>query len=213
MGAFATDRAAVLASLRAKIHEIEGGSPVERLRAPSGIQTIDALTGGLPVPGLVELSGLPGSGSARLALSLAAAITASGQAVAWVDPLGRLYPPTAFRLGLDPSRLLVVRPPADGQRAELWTTEQLLRSGCFALVVVDLPPGTPLRSTGHGWSRAAEHGRCTGLAVVDRPARWLPAEVRLSIRDGVATLVRDRGGRLGATARLPPWPPLADPWG
>ncbi|MFT4626697.1 MAG: hypothetical protein ACI8PZ_005375 [Myxococcota bacterium] len=206
------ERSAVLDSLRERIRLLEGGAPVQRSRAPSGVPEVDRLIGGLPVPGVVELTGARGSGVTSLALHLAAAEMRAGGLVAWVDSEASLYPPALDRLGVELSRLLVVRPPADGQHSELWAAEQLLRSGCFGLVVVDRLAGGVLRSTGHGWARACERGHSVALVLGENSARWLPAEVRLAVGDGRLTVVRDRGGRTGSHSPLPAPPPMSGPW-
>jgi len=187
--------AAALDVLRARIRALEGGPRIERRRNPSGVERIDRLLGGLPVPGVIEVCGADGAGRTSTALDLAAAITARHHLVAWVDPLCRFHPPAAAARGVALERLLVVRPVEDGTSPWAWTTEQILRSGCFPLVVTDLPPRTGSRRVlSHGWARAAEHGRCTALVLSHRTTRELPADVRLSVGDRILTVLRDRGG-------------------
>ena len=62
---------AVLDQLRERIQEIEGRPPVSRQVVSSGMDDLDAAVGGLPCPGLVEVSGRPGSGRVRVALAWA----------------------------------------------------------------------------------------------------------------------------------------------
>lgn len=196
-----------LDALRARVRELEGAHVVTR-RVPIGVEAVDARLGGLPRPGLVELCGPDGSGRHRLACAWAAALTARREAVAWADLARELYPPGVLQHGVSARHLLVVRPAHD--RAE-WAVEQLLRAGCFSLVIVTgaIPGGR----AGPRWARAAEHGHSTALVVQDQPDRRLPATVRLAV-DGEALLVtRDRaGGVPGRSAPLPPWPIAADPW-
>ncbi len=207
--------AAALDALRARIRALEGGPRIQRRRVRSGVDELDAALGGLPEPGIVEICGAEGCGRARLALALAARVTRAGRAVAWVDPRARLYPPAAHDHGVALERLLIVRPPEDGSAPWAWATEQLLRSGCFSLVVVELPPRDgSRRALSHTWARAAEHGHCTALVLSDRPTRELPADVRLSVGGDRLYVTRDRaGGPPGGTASLPPRPRAADPWG
>jgi len=203
-----------LDALRAKIHEIEGRPLVVRRRFPTGVPAFDELSGGLPRPGVVELSGREGAGSVRAVLAVLAAATRERQPVAWVDPLQRLHPPAVGDHGVVLERLLVVRPVEDGQSPWLWAAEQLLRSGCFRWVVVDWPgsPHAP-RSTLQRWARAAETGDCTALVIAPRPTQGLPADLRFAARDGELVLLRDRTGAAGSSAPLPDPPPRADPWG
>lgn len=206
-----------LDALRARIREIEGSARVERRRHSSGVELVDRLIGGLPCPGLVEVSGPPGTGRTRLALQLVAAATAGGRAVAWIDPDRRLYPPALAALGIPLDRLLLVHPPAVAAPGEggpvVWATEQILRSGCFPLVVASLPEQRQGfdRSGGHTWARAAERGHCVALVLGTHPRRTLPADVRLATSRSGVQVLRDRGGRPGASAPLP-WPPPLDPW-
>lgn len=202
-----TSAAITLESLRARIREIEGFSPILRQREPSGLATLDVIVGGLPRPGLVELVGAPGSGRSRVAAAIAVERIARRLSVAWVDGDAALHPPGLARLGVDLDQVLVVRPPADGTEAIAWSAEQLLRSGCFGLVVV-----ASSRLAGHSLGRAAEHGRCTGLILSRAPARDLPADLRLAVADERLTVLRDRSGHAGAEAALPDWPEEADPW-
>ncbi len=198
--------AAVLETLREKIRAIEGRTPDSgRTRHPSGLTGLDALIGGLPCPGLVELAGPEGCGAVRLALALAAAATTTGW-VAWVDRPHALYPPAAHAAGVVLERLLIVRP--QGAEQGLWATEQLLRSGCFGLVVVvEGPERRGLRAEGVRYRRAARRGGCTALSIV-RSAAWrraLRADVRIGVAGERLTVLRDRGGHGGRTVVLPAW--------
>src|SRR5262245_4148542 len=97
--------AAALDVLRARIRALEGGPRIERRRAPSGVEIVDRLLGGLPVPGVVEVCGAEGAGRTSLALDLAAVITSKRNLVAWVDPLCRFHPPAAAARGIALERL------------------------------------------------------------------------------------------------------------
>ena len=189
--------AAALDVLRARIRTLEGGPRIERRRAPSGVERIDTLVGGIPVPGLVEITGADGAGRTSLAVELAAVCTTARRLVAWVDPMARLHPPAAASRGVTLERLLVVRPVEDGSSPWVWATEQLLQSGNFPIVVVDLPPRSrgvgSRRVASHGWARAAEHGCCTAIVLSSRTTRELPADVRISVGDQRLTVLRDRG--------------------
>lgn len=205
--------AAALDALRARIRALEGGAAVRRRRVPCGVEAVDDLLGGLPVPGIVEVSGLEGTGRVRVALAIAHGLTREGRSVAWVDPLARLHPPAVADHGVDLDRLLVVRPPEDGSAPWAWATEQLLRSGCFGLVVVELPDRTgSRRSLAHGWARACEHGGSTALVLTRRSVREVTADVRMTTGAGRLFVLRDRAGVSGGEAPLPAWPDPAAPW-
>lgn len=202
-----------LEALREQIRLLEGGQRIRRRRRLSGVDVVDSLVQGLPCPGIVEICGEPGTGKTSLAVALVAEATRLRQRVAWVDPLRSLYPPAIAKLGVDLRRLLVIQPDADGTHSEIWATEQLLRSGCFSLVISNLPQRRKSRRAGgHSWARAAEHGQCTAVVLTRRPNRDVPAEVRLSTGDGQLVVLRDRGGRSGGVVPLPELPEGAHPW-
>lgn len=197
-----------LEQLRAQIRSIEGG-PTSSVVTPTGVLALDRLLGGMPTPGLVEISGSSGSGKRSLALLIVANVTTNlQQRVAWIDLSAPLYPPTAARLGVSLSRLLLLRPVPERL---MWACEQAVRSGCFPLVV--LTDAILKARTGYRLMRAAEDGRCTLLLLKSHPSRTFPAHQRLSISDGCMTLIRDRirGSRVG-TVPLPSPPKCQDPW-
>lgn len=195
-----------LIALRARIRQIEGRPATRRRVRPTGVSAVDDALGGLPQPGLVELFGPPGSGATRLALALVAARTRT-ERVGWVDPQHLLYPPTARALGVDLERLVLLRPPAD---LVAWSVEQLLRSGCFSLVVATSPPAAA--GVGRRWDRAAERGGATLLVCGTQPHRDLPSQAQLATRRTAARVQRHRHGRAGVTLTLPSWPAGRDPW-
>lgn len=195
-----------IASLRARIASIEGAR-VQREREPSGVYDLDAVIGGLPRPGLVALHGAPGSGRASLVAAVLAAQTARGRPVAWIDGARRIYPPALAEVGVALPWLLIVRPPAGHA---VWAAEQVLGSGCFAVVAISgvdrVGPG------GQRWGRAAERGRATALVIADGPGRDLPAVLRLQVERGAFTVVRDSSGAFGRSGAVPEPPLSARPW-
>ena len=190
--------------LRLKIQAIEG-RPVQSARWQTGVEAIDGLMGGLPVPGLVEFIGAPGHGAVHLALAIAARLTQKGERIAWVDAARHFYPPGADLQGVELNHLLVVRPVAD--RAA-WSTELLVSSGCFPWVVLEGDVG--LGRKGTRWLHAAEKGNCCLCVVRTRSESRFPAQVRLQVGAGRMTVMRNRGGIVGAQRALPDW--VADPW-
>lgn len=192
----ASSAAISLDALRQRIRELEGPQ-VQVQSIPSGVSILDELVGGLPRPGLVELVGPEGSGRTWLALRLVAAHQAGHQPAAWVDFEHRLHPPAAQALGVRLDRLLVVRPPAD--RAA-WAMEQLLRSGCFSLVVGADPGG--VGRSGARWSLATEAGASTGVILRQRTGRDLPVHLRLSTGQEQLVVLRQRGALAGRSVPL-----------
>ena len=202
------DKKARIQALRGMLRQMER-SASERTRTPvveTGLAALDGLLphGGVPSGGVSEVTGPEGGGRLTVALLAAAAATRAGRLAAVVDAGGRLYPPAVAALGVRLGRLCVVRPPA-GERAA-WAAEQLARSGCFAVVVLDpLHRVTPVQA--ERLRRAATSGG-TALIVVGRGeiGGWasLPSEVRLGVRPGggglAVTVLRARGAAPGATA-------------
>lgn len=206
-------------ALRESIRRLEGGR-IHWAPRTCGVAVFDTLIGGLPSPGLVEIHGRPGSGRTRLVMTLVARLTGLGTSVALVDPACVLYPPAIVDLGVDLDRLLIVHPPGKGRMSladrgvpldwESWAIEQLLRSGCFP-VVVAIEPRVRGRA-GYRWERACQAGGCTGIVIRRHASRGLPAQVRLALDGGGVVVVRDRTGH-GPPGRRHTAPASPVKWG
>lgn len=196
-----------LNALRARIQEIEGRPVAGVASLPSGVRSLDEAVGGLPQPGIVEVCGKRGAGRTRMALAATAACTARGERVAWVDPAGLCYPPTAEGFGVTLSQMLLVTPE---EHQASWAVEQLLRSGCLPLVVVV----EPVMPTGAGarWARAARRGVCTLMVLSERSVASMPADLRLTVQEREGLVKRVRAGGGGRRFEVPPWPEGLDPW-
>jgi protein ImuA len=201
-----TDRHLVLAQLRDEIRRLEHRPARRSGWLGCGRPEVDGALpdGGFPRGALSELAGGPASGKTAVALSLLAALGPE-ELAAWVDMRGDLYPPAAAAMGVDLSRLLVVRPssgqpgdrapqqqPGDAPHAgrepglaALWVAEALLASGAFAAVVVDVPGTRLVRGADAAARRlqaAAERGGALGLWLASTAAGLrLPAAVRLEL--------------------------------
>ena len=119
----------------------------EPVLVPTGISEIDALIGGLPRGALTEIFGPASSGRTSLLLSSLASATCRQEICALVDAGDAFHPESATAAGLDLDRLLWVRCASGhggGRSGEkcleqtLKTTDLLLQSGGFGMVVVDL---------------------------------------------------------------------------
>ena len=75
----------------------------------TGIEQLDALTGGLPRGGLTEICGPASSGRTSVLLALMAAMTAHGELCALVDASDSFDPKSAEAAGVELRRLLWVR--------------------------------------------------------------------------------------------------------
>ncbi|MFB3820090.1 MAG: recombinase A [Candidatus Methylomirabilales bacterium] len=95
---------------------------------------------------LAELSGSRASAVLTVAFGLVLQAQEQGDAVAWISLAeSTFFPPDAAEGGVDLDRLPVVLAP--DARAAAWAADQLVRSGGFGLVVLDLggAPGTTPR--------------------------------------------------------------------
>ncbi len=199
----------VVQRLREQIRKLEA-QPRRYLTAlRTGIAPFDGLfaSGGLPLGQAVELWGEAASGRTSLALRAVAAAGREKRLCAWVDGPKELYPPAAQALGVDLKSLLIVRPRAPGQL--VWTAVQLLRSGAFACVVLDLTHTgvRPGLAEGRKLHDAAQKGG-TLLLLLTPPEAPADGMVRLRTRaegeEGLTVeIVRGRAGADGTRAVLP----------
>lgn len=163
---------------------LQSQEAIEKLRArpliapgrakslPLGWPSLDSFLpdGGLPQGAVVELQSPTGLGHATAAgLAVCAAAQRRGRELvldegdsawcAWVDSSGTLYAPGVMSAGVDPERLLVVRPPAESVAK---VAVRLATSEVFSVIVVD---------------------RCgvPGASLVNRKTRWSTAVRRLSL--------------------------------
>lgn len=119
----------------------------------TGIGALDQATGfgGIPRGRLSELTGPPGSGALTLGLRVLGAALNGGGLAAYIDLPGTFAPTAGAAMGLDLSRLVVVRPP-DAETA-LQATATLLRCNAFEAVLLDLETARPRASR---WSQLAD---------------------------------------------------------
>jgi hypothetical protein len=100
----------------------------------TGFESLDRLlSGGLPKAALTVLIGLPGSGRMTIAARVLAEQTRAARPVAWIDAEGLAYPPALAALGVDLTRLLMVR---GAQGKAPFAAEQIIDTGVFETVVI-----------------------------------------------------------------------------
>ena len=166
-----------LASLRTQLEAVVAGGRKAGEPWATGVGALDrALGGGLPRGRITEVVGALGSGKTSLLRQVATRVLRAGGWVAWIDARRTLAPAPFAELG---DRLVVVR-PRDTKRSA-WTADLLLRSGVFALVILD---GAPPLSRVHG-VRLAQLARerdaaCVVLSDDARPSR-VSGAVRLRV--------------------------------
>jgi hypothetical protein len=135
---------AALQDLRQQLAAVVAGTPSATPGLPTGLSALDAALpgGGLPRGRITELLAPAGVGKTTLARMLAATTLLSGQAVAWVDATRTLDPRDWVTVDPAGSDALWVVRPGEASRAP-WCADLLLRTGSFALVVLDGAPVLP----------------------------------------------------------------------
>ena len=175
---------------------------------PSGFPALDRALpgGGWPLGGLTEIfAPLPAAAGLGLTIPALARLTQQGRWLAWVDPPHLPYAPALTDMGIDLSRMTLVR-SADS-RERLWALEQSLRSGACGGVL------GWLGESDSRWLRrlqlAAESGdawcvlfRPPGLA--GRPsAATLRVAVQADVDHLAVSVLKCRGSRPGGAVRVP----------
>jgi recombination protein RecA len=217
MSATAEQRSgAVVEQLRERIRQLQAAPRSYLATLRTGVAEVDALlpSGGFPLGQALELCGEAASGRTSLALRAVASAHREQRLCAWVDGPKELYPPAAAAMGVDLSRLLIVRPKEPSQLA--WTAVQLARSGAFSCVVLDLNQGLA-----GGKSSGVRLSLAEGKKLADAAFRGgslllllsspnAPADGVTRMRteslgpDGFAVeVVRSRQGGLGTRAVMP----------
>jgi len=140
---------------------------------PTGVASVDALTGGLPRGGMTEIFGSAGAGKTSLLTAALAARTQAAEVCALVDARDAFDPETAEAAGVRLERLLWVRcrEIAQAMRA----TDLLLQGGGFGMVAVDLSDIAPrlLRhvplNVWFRWRRAVENTQTILVVMGQEP--------------------------------------------
>ena len=148
---------------------------------PTGIESLDEALpgGGLPRGRITEVVGPSGSGKTTLVRGMVERVAADGGWVAYVDAARTLDPRDWAHLG-ERQGLWMIR-PREASRAP-WCADVLLRSGAFALVVLDGAP--PLsRQTCVRLTRLARETNAAFLVLGDGPggATMLGGALRLRV--------------------------------
>jgi RecA/RadA recombinase len=160
--------------------QVRRGVSQEAAEAPqalaTGLPELDAqLGGGLPCGRLSEICGPPSSGRTALSFRLLAETLTRGVLAAWVDLADAFDPTSAADAGVDLERLLWVRPRRMEEAVR--STERLLQTEGFELVVFDLSHGLPGE-----------------LPVPVRDVTWLRlARLAASTRTALVVLSRNSG--------------------
>lgn len=172
---------------------------------PTGVAALDAVLvgGGLPRGRLTEIVGPTGSGKTTLTRAIVESTVAAHGWVAYVDAQRTLDARDWVHLG-DAEGVWIIRPRDAGRAA--WCADVLLRSGAFALVVLD---GAPVlsKSAAVRLTRLARESNAAFVVLGDRTgaASQLGGAVRL--------LVERRKPRHPPPPTLHPPPVESGRWG
>ena len=196
----ALGRATTVLELRKRLDAITEAPQGEVRAIATGIAALDGALarGGIPCGRLTALVGARGGGKTTLLRQVVDAAIARGLWVAYVDAARTLAPRDWARTARagDGTALWMVRPARAARGA--WCAELLLRSGAFALVVLDGAP--PLADAVA--VRLARLARESGVALVvaaedDRAAAALGGALRLRVarRARRVEVTVEKGGR------------------
>jgi recombination protein RecA len=211
--------------LRAHIQALQAAPRTHLAVLRTGVAAVDALlpAGGFPLGQVVELWGSAASGRLRLALRAVAEAQRALRLAAYVDGPGELYPPALAALGVNPARLLWVHPstlaaasPRPRPSQLDWVALQLLRSGAFACVVLDLTH-TGHRLPPQACKRLLDAAAHAGGLLLLLTPEEAPADGSMRLRMEAGPLgvqvevVRSRQGLRARSVHIP-WAALAA-WG
>ena len=195
--------------LKLQLGAIQESVRPDRAPLPTGIAELDALLVGRGIPRgrLTEITGASGSGRTSMLRTLVTAAASGGRWVAYIDATRTLAPRDWAHVGSERAPLWIIR-PANAARAP-WCADLLLRSGAFALVVMDGAPQLSrvlavrltrlARDVGAAFVVTGEHGGdATGSSVRIRlaardPARAATGSGKRSERTTTITL--EKGGK------------------
>ena len=208
-----------LAALRQRIADIVD-PPREDPGLPTGIDALDRVLsrGGVPRGRLTEVVGARGAGRTTLLRRLVERAVGERLWVAYVDAARTLAPADWAEVGAR-GGVWVVRPP-DPSRAA-WCADLLLRTGAFALVVLDGAPALS-RAVAVRLTRLAREGDAALVVVPDPDERGASAgamvggalRLRVERRAPAPRVARPPGAAAGARARIawrPPSPHAPSP--
>jgi len=187
--------------LRSRLAAITDAPTVEVRALETGIAALDAALarGGVPCGRLTELIGARGSGKTTVLRHCVRATVRRGLWVAYVDAARTLAPrdwaSAAASRDAEPV-LWMIRPERAARAA--WCAELLLRSGAFALVVLDGAP--PLTSrVAVRLARLAREGGAAFIVAAedDASAATLGGALRLRVARGTRAVkvTVEKGGR------------------
>jgi hypothetical protein len=163
----------------------------------TGIEALDRILpdGGLPRGHVTQMTGARGSGRTSFTVGLIAQLAARGERAALVDLEGDLDPAAFEDNGIPAGAIWVVTPRSTEEG--LWAADLLVRSGHFALVVLDGVEG-PLRTAAlvrlQRWARESNAALLVGTGGRRVAA---PGSLQLDFRGAGAEWEEGLGGSAG----------------
>jgi hypothetical protein len=187
---------ASIRELKLQLGAIQDTARPDRAPLPTGLAELDALlvNHGIPRGRLTEITGAKGSGRTSMLRTLVTAVATGGRWVAYIDAARTLAPRDWAHVGSERAPLWIIRPTTSARAP--WCADLLLRSGAFALVVMDGAP--PLarviavrltrlaRDVGAAFVVTGEHGGdATGSSV----------RIRVTRSNRTTTITLEKGGK------------------
>ena len=169
--------------LASRQQPLPGPLPVREDRETDPLAILQRLRAGT----VAEIKGSWSSGKTTVALAHAAQLTQEGHHVALIDGSGHLYPPALDLLGLMLERMLILQPPPERQ---VWATEQVLRSGLFALTLIVEPARLNLAGI-RRIQLATERSNTLGLIVHQAQGLGGASDLRLIVTSSPPLLRRN----------------------
>ena len=184
---------AFVRELKLQLGAIEEIVRPDRAPLPTGIAELDAILVGRGIPRgrLTEITGARGSGRTSMLRTIVAAVATGGRWVAYIDATRTLAPRDWAHVGSDRAPLWMIRPTSSARAT--WCADLLLRSGAFALVVMDGAPQLSrvlaVRLTRLAHDVGAASSSPASTAATRRAARFeydSPHAIRCARRRGAA---------------------------
>ncbi|HXT48977.1 MAG TPA: hypothetical protein VN717_10095 [Gemmatimonadaceae bacterium] len=182
--------------LKLQLGAIQDTARPDRAPLPTGLAELDALlvNRGIPRGRLTEITGAKGSGRTSMLRTLVTAVATGGRWVAYIDAARTLAPRDWAHVGSERAPLWIIRPTTSARAT--WCADLLLRSGAFALVVMDgaPPPARVIavrltrlaRDVGAAFVVTGEHGGdATGSSV----------RIRVTRSNRTTTITLEKGGK------------------
>jgi hypothetical protein len=182
--------------LKLQLGAIQDTARPDRAPLPTGLAELDALLVGHGIPRgrLTEITGAKGSGRTSMLRTLVTAVATGGRWVAYIDAARTLAPRDWAHVGSERAPLWIIRPTTSARAT--WCADLLLRSGAFALVVMDGAPPLP-RVLAVRLTRLARDVGAAFVVTGERGGDATGSSVRMRITrsNRTTTITLEKGGK------------------